>query len=85
MPCSKAPFFIGLFCLTMFGSCVSGSQSRAENEFKKSNFIGIRGTVYELETGEGLPARIAIKNTSGNCFKRPLKIKVDLGGWGRNN
>ena len=59
---------IGLMFLTLPDSCSHGSQSRAENELTKSDFIGIRGTVYEFESGEPLPARIAVRDTSGKYF-----------------
>lgn len=61
-------FFLGLIFFTLFGSCSPKSQKLFENEFIISDFPGIRGSVYEFETGEGLPARIAIKDTAGMYF-----------------
>lgn len=58
-------FLIGLICLTLTGSCSLKNESQPENELSDSDFQGIRGSVYETETGKALPARIAIKDTSG--------------------
>ena len=58
--------FLGLISLSLIVSCSCDRQSRLESELTKSDFIGIRGTVYEFESGEALPARIALKDSSGN-------------------
>ena len=49
-------------------TCTVNQQTQHENSLEKSDFRGIRGNVSDAESGNGLAARIAIKDSDGNII-----------------
>lgn len=49
-------------------SCADNQQVQHKNALEISNFRGIRGNIREAESGKGLAARIAIKDSDGNII-----------------
>lgn len=59
-----AVLLIGL----LTSSCADRQHVPHENSIENSNFRGIKGEVYEAETGQGLAARILIRDTLGRVI-----------------